>query len=284
MGSNPILAAIHQRKRRVCFGVAPRRPGRLLPRRLIALPRPRDQVRAGSGEPLSEWVHIDPESERPAIRMAELGGDIGGGHTSSGQERGGRVPERVHVHRLRPTGDRSGEGSPSRALQLTAAWRRVSSVASGLPGHGGHLPLHHLESDAAEVGAIHREDPLVTSGLLDNQAVDVEHHHQVGAVPGPHSGWPPLLELALDRFRQDRVAVRIDQIHDDAVALVGGSPRNVEGGRDAQVRVQRREVAGEQGVPAAAGDVQLPVAGLRVVGNQEGGQVHVVHGNLLETG
>ena len=105
MGSNPILAAGYQRKRRVYFGVAPRRASRLLPDFYRAgsmrSPDYLVKVSARSGEALSERVHIDPESERPTIPVAKLGGDVGGGYASSGQERGGRVPERMHVHRLR---------------------------------------------------------------------------------------------------------------------------------------------------------------------------------------
>ena len=55
------------------------------------------QVCASTGEPLGQWMNVDLEGKRTAVPVAELGGDIGGWHPSSGQEGGGRVPERMHM-------------------------------------------------------------------------------------------------------------------------------------------------------------------------------------------
>jgi hypothetical protein len=110
MGSNPILAAIYQGKRRTPALAVEPEPASSNRSSNIQTPRglrlPSDdliEVRADSGETLGHRVHVDLERQRAAILVTELRRDVGCRYAGGGQEAGGAVAERVDVDRLRQT-------------------------------------------------------------------------------------------------------------------------------------------------------------------------------------
>src|SRR6266536_2545735 len=98
MGSNPILAAMTSGNASGS-GASPLSPASSNESSNNQTPRwirlPSDdlvEVRAGPGQALGHRVDVDLQRERTPVLVAELRGDVGGGHARGGQEAGSRVP------------------------------------------------------------------------------------------------------------------------------------------------------------------------------------------------
>src|SRR6202023_4371706 len=82
------------------------------------------------------------------------------------------------------------------------------------------------------------------------------------------------LERSLYRLWQHWMAVAILEFELRAMALIGGLPVDVKGGRNGEVRMDGGELRCEQHVPAAPADVELAVDRFSVIGDEECRQMH----------
>jgi SAM-dependent methyltransferase len=136
----------------------------------------------------------------------------------------------------------------------------------GLPGLEGNAPV-------LAVLAVDVQGPAVAAARVQVQH-DVEDHRHVDLAAGQHLRWPAGLEAAFDLDGQvvlrtrlvDAVAVFVDEPQQEGDLLAGLPPRHVE-----QRHHRARYRARCAGRPAAAGNEQLAVRDLGVIGKHHRG-------------